>query len=211
MALSPDRIVTEALDLLAETGVDGLGMRPLAARLDVRPSALYFHVRDKQQLLDAMAARIHAASLADLELPAPGVTWDDWLAERARTLRRALLAHRDGARVFAGSDVRDAAGHRALELTLRTLTAAGFPPRAAARSYPALYHFTIGFVIEEQTRTGPAAEIDVARFPLAAAAVDDLFDPDPDVAFEAGLSVVMDGLRAQLAAHSPSRSPSVSR
>ena len=203
MPLSPDRIVDAALGLLTEQGVDGMGMRPLAARLGVRPSALYFHVRDKQQLLDAMAARIHAASLADLELPAPGVRWDEWLAERARTLRRALLAHRDGARVFAGSDVRAPAGHRALELTLRTLTAAGFPRRAAARAYPALYHFTIGFVIEEQARatalSDDAPAIDEQRFPLAAASIDDLFDPDPAVAFEEGLAVVLDGLRAQLA------------
>lgn len=204
--LSPDRIVDAALALLDESGIDGVGMRPVAAGLGVRPSALYFHVRDKQQLLDAMAARIHAASVADLELPAPDVHWDAWLAERARTLRRALLAHRDGARVFAGSHVRDPAQHRALELTLRTLTAAGFDLRTAARAHPAVHHFTVGFVIEEQARTGDpeyaperlAAEIDAARFPLAARTVTDVFDPDPAAAFEEGLRVVLDGLRSRL-------------
>lgn len=48
---------------------------------------------------------------------------------------------------FAGSHARDPAQHRALELTLRTLTAAGFDLRTPAR-----HHFRVGFVFDEGLR-----------------------------------------------------------
>ena len=43
--LTRQRVVTEALALIAEDGVPGLTMRALAARLDVVPGALYRHVQ----------------------------------------------------------------------------------------------------------------------------------------------------------------------
>lgn len=53
-----DRIVTAALDLLDEKGMDGVTVRALATRLDVRPSALYWHVRNKRELLDEMGTAV---------------------------------------------------------------------------------------------------------------------------------------------------------
>ena len=45
-------IVQAALDLLDETGMDGLTVRALASRLGVQAPALYWHVPSKQALLD---------------------------------------------------------------------------------------------------------------------------------------------------------------
>src|SRR4030095_6116894 len=42
--LPPQRIVTEALTVIAEDGIQALTMRSLAARLGVVPGALYHHV-----------------------------------------------------------------------------------------------------------------------------------------------------------------------
>jgi TetR/AcrR family tetracycline transcriptional repressor len=43
------------LDVLDEVGIDGLTVRLLAGRLGVKSPALYWHLRNKQELLDAMA------------------------------------------------------------------------------------------------------------------------------------------------------------
>src|SRR5438034_10612821 len=48
--LTRERIVTEALAVIAQDGVQALTMRSLAARLGVVPGALYHHVGNNQQL-----------------------------------------------------------------------------------------------------------------------------------------------------------------
>src|ERR1700741_437259 len=50
--LTRDRVVAEALAVIAADGAQSLSMRALAARLGVGPGALYRHVRGKEQLYD---------------------------------------------------------------------------------------------------------------------------------------------------------------
>jgi AcrR family transcriptional regulator len=50
--LTRERLVAEALSVIAADGVDALSMRALATRLEVVPAALYRHVRNKEQLYD---------------------------------------------------------------------------------------------------------------------------------------------------------------
>ncbi|GLY66693.1 TetR/AcrR family transcriptional regulator C-terminal domain-containing protein [Amycolatopsis taiwanensis] len=205
--ITADTIASAALDLLNETGLDGLTMRRVGERLGVRAAALYWHIKNKQQLLDAMATIMFTEAVDGLEAPRRGVTWQDWASHWAGQLRRTMLRYRDGARVFAGTDITSPVMYRIIELTLRTLQDAGFTLRDAARGFPALLHYTVGFTIEEQARTGlaygddspyqpdPMAEtIDAARFPLTAEARGDLFDLDTDANFEHGLRVILAGL-----------------
>jgi len=73
-----------------------------------------------------------------------------------------------------------------------------------------LYHYMIGFTIEEQARSGAyypfqspyhadelAEVVDEQRFPLVVQAAADLFDADADAGFEDGLQVIIAGLRAR--------------
>ncbi|HEY0255414.1 MAG TPA: TetR family transcriptional regulator, partial [Kofleriaceae bacterium] len=67
-ALSRDRIVDAAIELLDEAGETGLTFRALAARLATGPGAIYWHVADKTALLvaacDAIVARTMTAVTA---------------------------------------------------------------------------------------------------------------------------------------------------
>lgn len=202
--MNADLISETALSLLDEVGLDGLTMRLVAGKLGVQPGALYWHVKNKQELLDSMASAIFADAMEGLEAPRAGVSWQEWLGDWARTLRRAMLRHRDGARVFSGSNLKEPGVFRATELALRTLEDAGFPNRSAARSVAALHHYAIGFTIEEQAHLAAASEappsdgeVDAIRFPLTARAYarDDLFDPDTDDCFEYGLVIILNGMQ----------------
>ena len=55
--LDREHVVRVALRLLDEAGLDGLTLRRLAAELDVKAPALYWHFANKQDLLDHMAPR----------------------------------------------------------------------------------------------------------------------------------------------------------
>ncbi|MEV4312822.1 TetR/AcrR family transcriptional regulator C-terminal domain-containing protein [Actinocrispum sp. NPDC049592] len=207
MKLTRDGIARAALDLLAEHGLDGLTMRLVAKHFDVQASALYWHVKSKRELLDAMAEVILVAASSEVEAPRQGVTWEDWTIERASRLHAEMLRYRDGAKVVAGTNTAHPALFRLIELSLGAMLDAGFPLDYAARSYPVIYHFTIGYTIEEQARLGGeyatnpyereamAAAVDSTRFPLTASVLPDLFG-DAGQNFEHGLRIVLAGIRS---------------
>ncbi|MGH7881407.1 MAG: TetR/AcrR family transcriptional regulator C-terminal domain-containing protein, partial [Candidatus Dormibacteraceae bacterium] len=133
-----------------------------------------------------------------------------WCSERARQMRRVMLEYRDGARVFAGTHVANTELARTVELTLRTLQDAGFDLRDALAGLPVLFHYTVGFTLEEQARLAEdhpyrpeklAERVDPQRFPLTAMTLPQRFDTNTDAAFEEGLRVIMAGLRAAYLNH----------
>src|SRR3954466_15873407 len=105
MALQREVVVKAALALLDEVGLDGLTMRRLAAELGVQNPALYWHFKNKQDLLNQMAETMLAEAYAGVTLPDANTPWDEWLAGLARAFRGALLSHRDGSRVIVEADL----------------------------------------------------------------------------------------------------------
>src|SRR5512132_991228 len=80
--LTRQRVVAEALTVIAEHGVEALSMRALAARLGVVPGALYRHVRNKEQLQDLVLDGVLAEVDCNLD---PAVAWTEEIR---------VLAHR---------------------------------------------------------------------------------------------------------------------
>ena len=56
--LTRERLVEAALELINQEGLDALSMRALADRLDVKAASLYWHVRDRRELLELLAESI---------------------------------------------------------------------------------------------------------------------------------------------------------
>ena len=164
--LSKAAIVQAALDLLDSAGIDGLTVRALASRLGVQAPALYWHVRDKQDVLDEMATEIWRRVAAELAALPPGLSWDQGMTAFAAITRRALLAHRDGAKVFSGTYLTDASLLEAQEAGLQQMLGEGFTLPDVIRSYSLLYAFTVGFCIEEQAVAQAVAAGD-ERYSLA--------------------------------------------
>ncbi|MBR8131571.1 tetracycline resistance transcriptional repressor TetR [Burkholderia ambifaria] len=199
--LTRDTVMRAALDLLNEVGVDGLSTRRLAERLGVQSPTLYWHFRNKAELLDAMAEAImlerHGASL-----PRPGDAWDAWLLENARSFRRALLAYRDGARLHAGTRPRTL-HFGSIERKVALLAEAGFAPDEAVDVMYAIGRFVVGWVLEEQAgaeRETDTTLPDTAEHPLLAQGWAALRERGGDEAFERGVALIVDGARARLAA-----------
>lgn len=222
-ALDRERIVSAALRLLNDVGLDGLTLRKVATELNVQAPALYWHVRNKQELLDEMATAMlremstDGADRTDGAGPGDGSAtgqswqpnWQEVLADTGRGLRRTLLRYRDGAKVFAGTRFTDT-GHAARqEALLRRLVTAGFSAGAAARALFIVFAFTEGFVIEQQAvqpmpgvrdpgyDLAERAEAIGPEFPLAGQAGAEFFEGH-DARFEEGLTAVIVGIEATL-------------
>ena len=69
-ALSKDRIVAAAIEILDADGESALTFRTLAARLSTGPGAIYWHVANKNELLAAATNDIIAAVMSDVALGA---------------------------------------------------------------------------------------------------------------------------------------------
>lgn len=207
MALDRELVVRTALDLLDAEGLDGLTLRKIAAALDVKAPALYWHFQNKQQLLDEMATTMARDEMGSAELTGP---WQTQLWMLATGLRRMLLSHRDGARLFGGTYMTDNAPVIAGEPLLRSLTDAGADLRNAVAVSRTISCYVIGYVLEEQGVVTPSgardhrfdpdarrARIDEERYPLTAASSDYLFG-DFHRSFADGVELIISGFAAGL-------------
>jgi AcrR family transcriptional regulator len=206
--ITRERIVAAALELLNDEGMDGLTVRALASRLDIRAPALYWHVRNKQELLDEMATEVTRRVTRAFAAVPPGAGWRDDLAAYARVLRSEYLLHRDGARIFSGTRITDPDVVRLKEPLFERWTTSGWKPTDADDAVDVVTAFVVGFVIEEQERR-QSAESDPARFSATereawlgegASLVKEAgrLQDDGDQRFERHLDVVLEGLAARL-------------
>ena len=216
--LTRERVVAEALTIIAEQGVQALTMRRLAARLEVVPGALYHHVRNKQQLHDLVLDNVLAE--VDLHLDSsPG--WTDQLKVVAHRLRQVLEDHSGVADILK---TRDPLGPHSLALAeafLGPLQAAGFTDREAGLAFFLLVDYTIGFAVgststsvNEQRVRDPATRTQLHqffrslppdRFPALVALGEHVWVDNRDERFTAGLQMLVDGL--EHARTSPSDQP----
>lgn len=207
MALDRTTMIAAALELLDEAGLDGLTLRRLASKLNVQAPAIYWHFKNKQELLDEMASAVLRAGVQQLPMSA-GVKWDKWTMAYGKGLRQILLLHRDGAKMVSGTRLTDNSLYAPMESSLRTLVDAGFSPKLSMAALSTIYSYVVGFVIEEQAvcpRPGErdefydpqqrARRVDGEKFPLAlqAGALFSNFDQH----FETGMKFIISGIAAQ--------------
>jgi AcrR family transcriptional regulator len=205
--LTPQRIVTEALAVIAEDGIQALTMRSLAARLEVVPGALYHHVGNKQQLQDLLLDGVLAE--VDVHLD-PSQPWPQQLKVLAHRLRQVLEAHPGVAGILK---TRDPLGPNSLALAeafLGPLRAAGFGDREAGLAFFLLLDYTVGFAVstpatsvnEQRVRDQAIRSqlhqffrsLPSDRFPALVALGEHVWVDNRDQRFTAGLQVLVDGL-----------------
>jgi TetR/AcrR family tetracycline transcriptional repressor len=210
LALDRQRIVAEAVALLDAEGLDGVTTRKLAARLGVQSPTLYWHLPNKAALVTAIADAILDQQFGDMSPPESNQHWQDWLSGLAERLRRALLAHPDGARVISASQLSLTMAAIS-ELAMSTLVARGVPLRQARVIVLTVERFTVGHVLEEQAPRPDAnalTDFDMAAFaeqyPTVVAAIADYFRPGRTVddLFRDCLEVVIEGAAVKAGAAS---------
>lgn len=206
MALTQEQVVKRAVDLMAEAGLEALTLRRLATELGVSAPTLYWHVRNKRQLLDLMAEALVARAGRSTS-PAPGQPWWDWLADRARRMFRVLTSNRDAALVVAGNRPTETTLPD-IEQILASLVRVGFPPAEALRTVLSISNYVIGCAVEHQAEAArdEDPERDARLFeqaeqlPTLRGALTAIGVPGPaggDDGFEHGLALLLTGVRAR--------------
>ena len=195
------------MELLDELGIDGMTMRKLAQALDIKAASLYWHFANKQALMDGIADLL----MENVARKVPRKrAWDEQLRQIAVEIRRAMLKHRDGARVFAGSNGVTDNVMRVGNALIAALADAGADSRLSAWGAFSVLYYVLGFVMEEQA-LGPENGIDMkARqaafvalastgYPHAHDAADDIFNRNFDQRFALGLDLLIRGFKSKVA------------
>ncbi len=215
--LGREQIVREAISLLDAEGVEALSMRRLATRLNSGATSIYWHVANKDELLDLVLDEIYG----ELKVPVDeeGLRWRDVVQRFAYSMRDTLARH-----VWAVPLVgaRPAIGPNALRAMSRltgTLRDAGFTGYNVDYAASSVMSYVMGWAISEaawqrmvaQSGGDPRAVVAQMRPLVEQAAVDypDLLErydclqnDDPMVVralgFDFGLVSLVDGLTVRL-------------
>jgi len=129
--LKRERIVKTALEIVDRDGLKALSMRRLGAELGVDPMAVYYHLPNKQALLDAIVEAVMAS--IDLSVDNPAKSAEERILGAARAYCNALLAHVNALPILLVHGPATAAAMRPVELLIGILRDAGLaPPEALA-------------------------------------------------------------------------------
>lgn len=98
MKLDLEAIIEQSLALLNEEGLDGFNLRALAKRLHVQAPAIYWHVKNKEELFTLMANKIYQRAYLSVSNTDD---WREWLLIFGRSIHKEFLAFRDGPKLCA--------------------------------------------------------------------------------------------------------------
>ncbi|WP_067814601.1 TetR/AcrR family transcriptional regulator C-terminal domain-containing protein [Actinomadura kijaniata] len=213
-SLSRDQIVGAALELLDAEGLTGLSMRRLGTRLNAGATSVYWHVANKDELLELVLDHV----MGEVDVPDPAAEgWRAAAAAYARSLRAMIHRHPWTVTLFGARPMLGPNATRVMDDVLGALGHAGFTGFDLEYAVSAIVDYVIGAAGGEsswaagQPEASPAEVTDALRPYLARIA-----DAHPRVAaharevwaaetrevlegrFTFGLDCLLDGIAARL-------------
>lgn len=128
--LSKASVVERGLALADAEGLEAVTIRRLAAELGVTPMALYWHFRNKEELLVGLADSIWAEIDVDVD---PAAAWPAQLRSLLESLIKVLRVHPSASQLLMAGEKRSSeAALKANETALEVLHRGGFDAEHAA-------------------------------------------------------------------------------
>ncbi|HEX3792044.1 MAG TPA: TetR/AcrR family transcriptional regulator C-terminal domain-containing protein [Pseudonocardiaceae bacterium] len=219
--LSRETIVTSALALADREGLEAVTIRRLALDHGVTPMALYWHFKEKEQLLDGIAERLFAM------VALPTVTdgaWDQQLRDVLDALLAAIRPHPAVAALAPPRVLSSEAGLTLAERVLGLLRTAGFSAEQAAQVGSYLLWAIITLVTAEpghdrtadpeaheahlRNKKATLSALEPQRYPNVIDSVESLVTcADEDSYFSTGLDLLVEGTLGILPAQPPRSGP----
>jgi len=127
--LTKQAVVGRALALGDAEGLDAITYRRLATELGVTPMALYWHFKNKEELLAGLADQVWSEIDTDVDLTAE---WHLQLRRLLESLLSVLRAHPCASQLLLAGEKQSDAALVATETALAVLRRGGFDPDHAA-------------------------------------------------------------------------------
>jgi AcrR family transcriptional regulator len=219
--LTVDQIVRASIELLDAEGLDGLNMRSLGSRLNCAATAVYWHVKSKDNLVRLAADE----TWREIDLPDPAShDWKVATTALATNLHAMMSRHPWLVQALASHLLYGPAKARFDEHTLAIHETAGFTNTQADQIAAAVFTYVLGNAIgaaatvsltrrlnrdgdaEQALRKAMASASEIAKqYPRLRTRLDQpaaqTYTGTPDDSFHLGLHALLDGLTAHLATH----------
>jgi AcrR family transcriptional regulator len=143
--LTRDRAIDAAVALADVEGLPAVSMRRLAQELGVEAMSLYHHVANKDDILDGMVDRV----FGEIDVPSPGGPWRPAMADRAHSLRAAMMRHRWAISLMESRSRPGANTLQHHDRVMGCLRASGFSTVQAGHAFSLLDAYIYGFVMQE--------------------------------------------------------------
>jgi AcrR family transcriptional regulator len=207
--LTRERVISTALRIMDEEGLESVTMRRIGRELGVEAMSLYNHVSDKDDILSGICEHV----LADFRVP-DAEDWAEAARLGAREYRRLLRSHPNVITLMTEQKgaFTNPESLRGYEFALEVFHRAGIRGADAVKAFHAFGGYIMGSVMFELGLTigdddvQPAqAHQDLARLagmadlPRLREALPHFIDCDDDEQFEFGLDLLIEGLRARAA------------
>lgn len=151
-------VVARALEIADEEGLDAVSLRRLASDLGVTPMALYRHVRDKQDLINAMSDEL----MLEFDLTRGfrrSMTWSERLRKAMTNFKQQMEARPIALPLAIAYSGDNPMGFwRMTEDLLAILLDAGFPRRQAIVLIRVLSNLLSGYLLLQRQDDVPSAE-----------------------------------------------------
>ncbi|KAA5837242.1 TetR family transcriptional regulator [Saccharopolyspora hirsuta] len=192
--LTREAVLAAALEVLDESGHEGLSMRAVADRLGVGKMSLYHHVADRAELERLVIERL----LAELPVPDAELPWQERISALARSVRSLVVRHPNATPLVALREYSDPASLRLPEAVMLALHDAGLRGAALVGGSRLVFSYAIGFaqidLIARDDATSPMASLPEEDFPHVVAGARATRGLSFDDQFELGLRPLLAGL-----------------
>lgn len=200
-----DRIITAALQIIDDEGVEALSMRSLATHLNASTATVYRHFSNRAGLLAAVTDRVLREIDAESESLRAG-TWQQGCHRIATDYFAALKRHSNVVPLLADHMPAGLNSAAVREGWLSLMLDNGFSLELAARSGAAVAHYVEGLAIQlvgqrvtagldEAQMAVAIRSLDATKFPITVAAIHAGAIPVPlEDEFSFGLDLILDGL-----------------
>jgi AcrR family transcriptional regulator len=212
--LSRERVLRAAVNVADEGGIESLTMRRLAEELGAEAMSLYYHVADKDAVLDGMVdvvAREINEVVDQIDVPSVGAAWKNAVRQRILSAREVLLRHRWAPGVFETRTNTSPAVVQYFDALLGLMRDGGFSYDLAHHALHALGSRALGFTQELFDPGDEAGDEEATamlesmanQLPHLVGMMMEVAHDDPDstlgwcddqTEFEFGLDLILDGL-----------------
>jgi AcrR family transcriptional regulator len=144
--LTKEKIVAAAIEQIDRNGLMGFSLRDVARSLGVYPSAVYWHVQTRDDLL----ASVVEATMADVAPPPGKLVWQDWFRRLFTRCRDVIREHPNVAPLLGGHLVANASlSPGMIDRILAVLVKAGFKDDQIVDMYNVAIATMVGFATLE--------------------------------------------------------------
>jgi AcrR family transcriptional regulator len=155
--LSRDVVIQAAVQLTSKVGIEALSMRKLAEELKVEAMSLYNHVKNKEDLLDAMVDDV----VAQMYLPDCDGDWRQEIKKASNSAHSVLMKHHWASMLLVSRPAVGSAKLAHFNAIQGCLVNAGFSPQKADQVRHVIEGHLYGFTL--QNLLYPTPEGDYAK------------------------------------------------